>query len=131
MDAGHSEKDNAAKQVDMDQLIEYVLKNSQGQALIMAGDFNLKKKWPEDKEMLERLEKSLQLTDACVAMGGCEDRIDRIYFRSSDRIKLQAAGYKVEKELFQDPLGFPLSDHLAVSAIIEWKSVDGIAVDTK
>jgi len=121
MEAGGSREDTEAKQADMDQLMEYVLSHSEGRALIIAGDFNLKKKREKDRAMLERMESRLELTDACLAMGDCQDRIDRIYLRSGGGVSLRAVDYDVPDEKFQDEKGRPLSDHLPVSAVIEWK----------
>ncbi len=122
MEAGSHDTDTAAKEVNTDQLISFIMEHSQGRAIIVAGDFNLKKRRPRDRAMLEKIQKRLSLTDACVATGDCQDRIDRILYRSGEDVELRAAEYKVEDKMFRDRKGRPLSDHLAVSAVIEWKS---------
>jgi hypothetical protein len=52
------------------------------------------------------------------------ESIDKIMFRSSEKLTLTPKEYEVEKEKFVDENGAPLSDHWPVSAVFDWKLND-------
>lgn len=120
MEAGNGPRDTAAKEANVEQLIGEIALRSEGRAIIVAGDFNLHKDKEEDAEMLAKFEESLGLSDACLALGECRDRIDRVYFRSGGGVELSALGYDVPHKDFLDAKGRDLSDHKPVSAVIGW-----------
>jgi len=123
MDAGSSPEDNEARSVGTDQLIEKLLSFSDGEAVIVAGDFNMNYNKPAENINLQRLISSAQLLDVCNELDIQEDRIDKILYRSGDRVTLIPASYAVEIELFEDENGEQLSDHEAVSALFEWEEI--------
>jgi len=123
MDASGSKGDQETRSVQMDQLIAYMNKNSKGMPLIVAGDFNLSGKRPRDLEVLERLLESQGLKDACRQMKCGHERIDRVLFRGNQSVDFHATDYKVEVQRFQTQKGKQLSDHEAVSAVIEWQAL--------
>jgi hypothetical protein len=111
MDAGGSEGDNGARIVQTQQLISYVLAQSAGRAVIIAGDFNMNYSDPEDAPNLASIKSGLGLTDSAQYLGINNDRIDKIFFRSVPGVPLVPLSYAVESALFVDSYGQPLSDH--------------------
>jgi len=122
LDAGDSPGDNRAREAEVEQLLAALAKNSAGRAIIVAGDFNLERNAP-DQAVLEQLLAGAHLSDTCRSLGPCPERIDRVLFRSSEELTLKPVAYKVETERFADKKGRQLSDHEAVSAVFEWRSV--------
>ncbi|MBN2158738.1 MAG: endonuclease [Spirochaetes bacterium] len=124
MDAGSAEGDLEAREIGMTQLINYVLANSAGNAVLIGGDWNLGGS-AADVAQLERILNDAHMTDSCRYLAcGQESRIDRILFRSSDGVILTPTEYAVETELFKDEDGNQLSDHEAVSVLFKWQVVE-------
>jgi hypothetical protein len=123
MDAGSSWEDDEARHVQTDQLIEKLTAFSHGKAVIIAGDFNMNYSNPNENTDLQRLIASALLSDACIELGAGEDRIEKILYRSSDRVVLTPRSYTVEIELFKNEQGGSLSDHDAVSVLFEWDEI--------
>lgn len=121
MDAGSTKGDNAAKDVQVDQLIDRILEQSEGRAVLMAGDFNLKMKREPQKELIERLLSETELANSRVTLDVGEDRIDRILYRSGGGVTLTPVSYSVPDEKFSTKYGFPLSDHEPVAVVFEWQ----------
>jgi hypothetical protein len=112
MEAGSSAADDMARDMGIDQLIAFMAANSEGQALIVGGDFNLATDTEPAKSQLERLLQTASLTDACTAlMCPRPGNIDKLLYRSSDRVELEAKSWHLESEVFVSPDGMPLSDH--------------------
>ncbi len=124
MDAGSAQEDHEARTVGTDQLIEKLLLFSNGMPVIVAGDFNMRYSDPDDNTNLERLISSTALLDACIELGLGEDRIDKILYRSNDRVTLIPEAYAVETDVFATDAGEPLSDHDAVSVLFSWEVID-------
>ena len=119
-DAGNSAGDQEARAKQIDQLIHYVVEHSHGQAVIIAGDTNLSHRRPRDMATMQRL-LQLGFTDACRSLSCGKERIDRILFRGSTQISLQATRYQVEVQRFSIN-GVPLSDHQAISVAFRWQT---------
>lgn len=117
MDAGGSLGDIAARDVQVAQLVEYIMLNSQGRALVVAGDTNMDE---EDEASLQALLVGAGLTDVCRALD-CGDmyRIDRVLYRSSEQIALTPMAWAIDPS-FVEPMGEPLSDHEALGVVIGW-----------
>jgi len=126
-DAGKSEGDWTAKSDQIEQLIEFVKKNSTNvdMPIIIAGDFNLKQSDKKSAKLLKRLEDALGLTDTRSLLRDLDyDRIDKIYFRDGAKIKLKPLFYsddEVDFRRFFSKLGYPLSDHSPVTVLFEWE----------
>lgn len=118
MDAGWSAEDREARARQLAQLGEAIQRDSAGQALIVGGDTNL---LGRDRALLERLMAEAGLEDAC-AETRCPEpwRIDRVLYRSSDRVRLRPRRWRIASE-FVDAARRPLSDHLAVAVRFEWQ----------
>ncbi|MCC7382344.1 MAG: endonuclease/exonuclease/phosphatase family protein [Deltaproteobacteria bacterium] len=114
-DAGGDAIDIETRSKQIDQLLAAIERRSKGQAVIVAGDTNLRLRRPDDVTTLERLKAGAQLSDACLAVGcGDEDHIDRFLFRSSDEVVIQVESWSVAEQ-FVDEAAQALSDHPAIS----------------
>lgn len=134
-----------ARRRNMEQLSTYIRLHSAGNAVIVMGDLNGRYSFGQDnvdwvleengladpwvsKHCKNRLpvrsdgiprSDILSLTDSC-------ETIDKILFRSSPFIQLKPVAYALEKVMFTNAKGLPLSDHHPVSARFEWKIVDEV-----
>lgn len=112
MDAGRTPRDAAARAHQVEQLLSAMVERSGDRAVVVAGDTNM---WRADAESLERLLVGGDLVDACRTLGcGRPNSVDRILYRSSPALRLEARRYWIARE-FVDERGRPLSDHLAVA----------------
>jgi len=118
-DAGGSSDDNNARRIQMAQLVSYIVANSTGNALIVAGDTNLSGFDPNDEPTLQTLLGGGNLTDSARFLGSPET-IDRIMFRSSAKLLLEPTTWR-EVDEFIDSNGTPLSDHEAIHVDMSWK----------
>ena len=123
MDAGRCDGDYLARDKGMDQLIDYIKDFSEGNALLVAGDFNLHSDNDADVELLERLMESSDLTELCRHFNCGGDYIDRILFRSSESIQLEPLLWE-RPEGFIDVQGEDLSDHRPVLGRFTWSRID-------
>ena len=124
MDAGNSSGDLTARAAQVDQLLLEIASRSAGRAIIVAGDTNINpSKNTENAQMLAKLLLQAQLTDACVHTAcGDTDRIDRVMYRSSATVKLEALSWKIDTT-FVDSAGNDLSDHKAVGVEMAWEAL--------
>lgn len=128
MDAGGSEGDRLARASQVEQLLVTINTRSDGRAVIVAGDTNLllgrgtdSEEIPSDDVTLARLLAGAGLVDACEILeaGDCSAQIDRILYRSSGGVTLDAIDWYVD-ERFVDEDGKRLSDHPAIAARFAW-----------
>lgn len=119
-DAGRDSTDAAARSEQMDQLIAFVQSHSAGHAVIIAGDTNMGR---TDASLSAKVVATLGLTDACRLFASCTNtaRYDRVFFRSSSNLILEAKSYAVDRT-FVDGAGKSLSDHYPVSVNFTWKA---------
>ncbi|HYC00899.1 MAG TPA: hypothetical protein VEC57_17330 [Candidatus Limnocylindrales bacterium] len=136
-DAGQDTGSRTARRANITQLVNYINTNLAGDAIILMGDTNsLFTRSGNDN--VETLITQAGLTDVWVElkrggvvpgpgtdiMGGCAadeagaecERIDKIMYRSSDEVMLEAVAYDVPDDLFDDAEGDDLSDHKPVYA---------------
>jgi endonuclease/exonuclease/phosphatase family metal-dependent hydrolase len=112
MEAGDSPEDDTARDMGIDQLVAFIAANSQGQALIVGGDFNLHTDTEPAKSQLARLLETAGLSDACTElMCPRPGNIDKLLYRSSDRVKVAAESWQLKADVFVSSDGMPLSDH--------------------
>jgi endonuclease/exonuclease/phosphatase family metal-dependent hydrolase len=119
MEAGRSAEDDAARDAAIDQLLAFIDQHSRGQALIVGGDFNLRGDRERTAAQLAKLRRGSGLLDACA---GCPrpHNIDKLLYRSSEHVKLEAEGWSLETHVFQTDTGAPLSDHAPLTARFTW-----------
>ena len=121
MDAGSCDGDIGARRIQTEQLVEDINTRSTGQAVIVAGDTNLKSSRPDDMLSLDYLLLETGLQDACRFLECENEIIDRILFRSSDLVFLTPLSWGLPPE-FVDAEGHDLSDHIPVSVRFRWES---------
>lgn len=122
-DAGGSANDVRARRANFEQLTAYVRERSRGNAVIIAGDTNVRTSRRHDASTLSAFVSALGLTEACDRSACGEERLDRIFFRSSDALELDVAGWWTDVR-FVDDDGEPLSDHPAIGVEIRWRLLD-------
>lgn len=120
MDAGGRDGDFAARASQIAQLLRMINSRSVGKAVIVAGDVNLNlTNRPRDVDMFQTLLEGAGLTDACRSLSCGRELVDRVLFRSSGLIELEALSWGTD-EKFVDQDGISLSDHEAVFVRLRW-----------
>lgn len=119
-DAGQSDSDSEARRHEFEQLAQYIRQHADGHAVIVAGDTNLEPSNSADAQIGERFLQQTGLTDSCTVLHCNAPGIDRVFFRSSDRLHL-AAEDRHEDPRFIDDRGEPLSDHPALAVNLNWQ----------
>ncbi|MCZ7536456.1 MAG: hypothetical protein M5T61_11460 [Acidimicrobiia bacterium] len=127
-EAGGTPMDAEASRSDYQELAEYILESSEGNAIILGGDTNLSTDRSEgDAEVWDAFLEATGLEDICRAIT-CATQpgsIDKFAYRSSAEITLEPLERVVETEKFLAP-GTPdlndgqLSDHEAISSRWRW-----------
>jgi Endonuclease/Exonuclease/phosphatase family len=123
-DAGSNQRDVQTRAHNFEQLADYIRQHSRGQAVIVAGDTNLRTTEPGDADTLTRLLEALGLSDACRSFScPAEEPIDRVLFRSSSELLLSSEGWWKDVR-FVDRRGEPLSDHPAIGVEMRWQRLE-------
>ncbi|MEC9465418.1 MAG: endonuclease [Myxococcota bacterium] len=118
-DAGDDPLDAAARRSEFDQLAQVIETYSEGHAVIVAGDTNLKVELVQDRSIFHAFLEKTQLTDTCHAVACRLESIDRILYRSSANLHLEPSDWRVAEE-FVDERGQNLSDHPAIAVDFTW-----------
>lgn len=121
LEAGSKTADEEARAEHVDVLLKSITTRSAGRALIVAGDFNLKRKdGAHDLKQLDRLKNEGALTQACDVLVCGDDRVDRVFFRGSDGLSWTALS-RVVDTTFKDSKGEELSDHEPLVVKLGWQ----------
>ena len=119
-EAGGGAEDNAARAVQVDELLGAVADRSAGRAVLLTGDFNLRPSDPEDVGLLETYD-AAGLPRACDLIGCAEpDHIDHIRLRSGEALQLEVLDWSRETR-FVTEAGVDLSDHPAIAVTVGWR----------
>jgi endonuclease/exonuclease/phosphatase family metal-dependent hydrolase len=119
LDAGNAGGDLRARDAQLLQLSQAILRRSEQHAVIVAGDTNIRS---GRRELLHAFEQRNGLTDACDALHCAEPRrVDRVFFRSTPTLTLNPVTWQTDPR-FIDAQGSALSDHLAVAVQFEWQA---------
>lgn len=122
-DSGSGRLDIEARADNFRQLARYIADHSGQQAVIVAGDTNLRvSETPGDSETLETFIESVGLKDACRVCACPDELIDRVLYRTAPQLELSVARWWQDPR-FIDGRGEPLSDHPAVGVEIRWRSL--------
>jgi endonuclease/exonuclease/phosphatase family metal-dependent hydrolase len=132
-----------ARRRNMEQLSAYIRQHSTGNAVMVMGDLNGRYSFGQDN--VDWLLKENGLFDAWVhlhcngiipkvkeglppndilSINDSTETIDKILFRNSESIQLEPSEYVLEKQLFSNINGLPLSDHHPVSARFKYKLIE-------
>lgn len=119
MEAGWSDADDDARDAAVEQLLSFIDQHSRGEAVIVGGDFNMRGDRQRTTAQLARLRDGGGLSDACTACARPRN-VDKMLYRGSDRLKLEADSWRLETEVFQTEEGTPLSDHAPLAVRFSW-----------
>ena len=111
LDAGRSTSDRKVRADQLNQILAKVEKIIDGEALIVAGDLNLRWNDPQDSHLLETFKKDLGLLDS---FGGVKNRpsLDYILYRNGTDTTLEVLEVGIDPDFQYD--NKPLSDHPAL-----------------
>ena len=115
-----SAEDDEARGIQVQQILQSIDERKDS-AFILAGDTNLAFDDELDVPRLADLFDLGELTDACQTLSCGDDRIDRVLFRSSDKILIRATDWRVDGA-FINASGEDLSDHKAVAVRLLWEA---------
>ena len=120
MEAGGCPEDIEIRQNSAEDLVEGIAERSGDRAVIVAGDFNLRRTDPEDVAPFETILDGAGLTDACDATNCGDERIDHVLVRSGPRLDLEVTTWRTADEFVDEEDDGPLSDHLAVAVDVRY-----------
>lgn len=118
-EAGGDTEDNEAREQGYDQLIDFILSQSQGAAVIVGGDTNLHGFDPADEPVLLNFMEKTNLADVCRTLECGDEHIDRFFFRSNEVLEIKPVFWGVATEFVTEE-GGPLSDHPAIHVTFKW-----------
>lgn len=122
MEAGGCPEDLEIRTQATLDLAEAIAERSDGRALIVAGDFNLRATDPEDVTPLQNIIEGAGLTDACDAVECGDQRIDHIMVRNGETLTLEVEQWWIPDEFTEARSGEPLSDHAPVAIILSFNN---------
>jgi endonuclease/exonuclease/phosphatase family metal-dependent hydrolase len=148
-DAGSDSGSYEARRDNITQISDYILENSQGNAVIVLGDTNSRYTRSEDN-FEEALLKTCNLNDPWIDIirdgvipedgsalmdtsdlnGENYEVVDKIFYRSSKSIDLNAINYKLEDEVFVDENGEQLSDHYPITSNLQYEKTSDYLLST-
>lgn len=128
-DAGSGPGDLAVKADNFRQLAAYLTRHSQGRAVILGGDTNLRAS--RDVGVWDGFLAATGLVDACqlVDCGADGDIIDKIAVRSGGGVELAVLSHRFERDRFRRADGQPLSDHDALAVRVRWQLDAAVSPD--
>lgn len=140
--AGSNTDDLAARRDNIQQLCDYMQNNSNGNAIILMGDFNcrytrtgdnirkidslgLKNVWIELlRGGVTPIQNDISLMDCAPnATNATCEVVDKIYYRSSDKIAFTALSYQLDDAKFYDSDTMQLSDHRPMFANLKYRII--------
>lgn len=121
LEAGGTPEDDEAREADLEQLWAFMEDFSEGEAVIVGGDWNLHTDREPAMSQFDSFLEQSELRDACDELD-CDHpgNIDKFVFRSSESIELSATSWMLESDVFQTADGEPLSDHDPLAVRFEW-----------
>ncbi len=119
MEAGWTREDDDARDAAIDQLLAFIDQHSKGVAVIVGGDFNLRGDRERTTVQLAKIRERAGLSDACVQCARPRN-VDKLLYRGSDRLKLEADAWKLETDVFRTDAGDALSDHAPLAVRFRW-----------
>ncbi|MBR58152.1 MAG: hypothetical protein CMH54_09040 [Myxococcales bacterium] len=119
-EAGGCPEDYTARREGVLALKDHILEHSDGEAILVAGDYNLSESDPQDKELLEEFRTLTGLEETCARLSCGVDSIDKIMIRSSESLELIPLQWEIPSN-FVDANGNNLSDHPPIVGRFGWK----------
>jgi endonuclease/exonuclease/phosphatase (EEP) superfamily protein YafD len=123
-EAGNSAEDDQARADGLQLILTFMDQNSRDQAVIMAGDFNLRTDSEPANSQFTQFTAASGLTDVCTQLG-CErpGSIDKLLYRGSPRVRLQAEQWRNDSDTFLSESGEKLSDHDPIAVQMSWSAL--------
>ena len=115
LDAGREEPDRIVRHEQLRQVAEQIRRESDGRAVIIAGDFNMSFDDDEERKLMMQFRKELALEDPGIDPRDSPlwtNRIDYMFFRQDDRVRMDVIEAGVAEEFHWEDA--PLSDHPAL-----------------
>ena len=114
LDAGRSTADRTVRAEQLNQILTKVKQEIPEEALIIAGDLNLRWNDPKDRHLLEAFKKDLDLIDSFEGVKSDKDRptLDYILYRNGQSTSLKIL--EIGEDLSFEYEKGPLSDHPAL-----------------
>ena len=146
-DAGSESNDLTARAANLDQLTRFIAARSSGNAVIVMGDTN--SRYTRAGDEIAEFVAANNLRDpwvdlvrngdvpvkgapalSCAETNPTDDCeiVDKVLYRSGDRVSLEATGYRNDHSRFATDDGAPLSDHFPIAVDLDW-SCAGDCVD--
>ena len=111
----------ASAEDQVTQLVSFINKYSADQAVIIAGDTNMKPvRRPEDTPAFKALLSGAKLQDSADFLKVGIEEIDRFLFRSGPHIEIEPVLWRRADEMV-DADGKDLSDHQAIKVDFNWR----------
>lgn len=139
--AGSTEDEMTKRRLNLEQLMGFIKSFSEGNAVLVFGDTNTR--YTRSGDNIKEFVQGLGLTDTFVqlALGGvvpvkgapavvCDaalnnfktcEVVDKIMYRGSKTVLLEAVEHALEVDRFKNATGAQLSDHYALAATLRWK----------
>lgn len=125
-DAGSAASDHAARASGLMQLINRIEQSiNDGQAVIVAGDWNLDRSSDLNVTLLDEITDATGLIDVSELLGTDEqyiNKVDRVLYISSSNLELTPIHYEDLSEEFSDEKGNDLSDHPPILVEFSWQT---------
>lgn len=138
--AGDNLGDEGSRGDNLSQLQDFVIHHSQGKAVVIMGDTNTR--YTRTNDTIAEFADALNLTDAWVKLERGGDRpkkgadpllcgqsdtnentcevVDKIFYRVSQEIDLNAVSYQNYNSSFLNDQGIMLSDHSPIGVTLQW-----------
>lgn len=123
-EVGETEEDQRLQAEDMDMLATHIEQHSGDRAVVLGGATNLHtSEGHPDAEIWNRFLERTGLTDTCAALS-CEaaDAVDKVAFRSGDRVELTPTSHAFPRNIFVDSQGEDLSYRPPVAVQFQWQA---------
>jgi hypothetical protein len=140
--AGSGENDMFARRKNIEQMCDFIKVHSEGNAVILLGDSNNRYTRSGDDiravinlgftdVWIEKTRNNIlpDENDSSLMNCGTDERqptcevVDKIFYRSNDKIKLSALDFQMQEKKFTDIYGHWLSDHRPLYAKINYKII--------
>jgi hypothetical protein len=127
LDAANWRWDRSTRKSQFKELTRAIEEHSSGRAVIVAGDFNSRRR----KSPIERFRNTLNLEDSTACRqspGGRGGKLDRIFFRSGDHVLIECLRSDKDPTFTYRRGGVEraLSDHRALSATFDVSQISGL-----
>lgn len=135
-DAGTEEDDLRARAANLQQVSEYIKKQSAGNAVVLFGDTNSRYSRTRDGIPIFRQQNAMTDTWVELQRGGVEptaetlcdnpsrdntcETVDKVFYRASPLVDLRAVGWAYESTRFLQANGDLLSDHNPIAVNFTW-----------